>query len=137
MNNLMNWAYWLNNICVLKVMESHWSYQNMPFWVGIVWHMLSVNQIVRYFKLKKLKSYMRYQVDFLFPLKLQKISYYFGLFQKILSANQLAGFFTFDICDLLILILEVHCYILLVNGWHLPMLIVPYSSVQKNETLES
>ena len=63
--------------------------------------------------LKNLKT-MRYQVDFLLPLKLQKIPYYFGLCWKILSENQFAGFFTFDLFDLLILILEVHCYILLV-----------------------
>ena len=47
---------------------------------------------------------MRYQVDFLLPLKLQKTSYYFGLYRKILLANQFAGFFTFDLFDLLILI---------------------------------
>ena len=46
---------------------------------------------------------MRYQVDFLLPLKLQKI-YYFELYQKIVLANQFAGFFTFDSFDLLILI---------------------------------
>ena len=86
----------------------------MLFWAGIVWHRLSANQIVRCFKLKKLENYMRYQVDFLLPLKLQKISYYFGLCWKILLANQFAGFFTFDLCDLLILILGVHCYIVLV-----------------------
>ena len=57
---------------------------------------------------------MRYQVDFLLPLKLQKISYYFGLCWKILLANQFAGFFTFDLFDLLILILGIHCYIVLV-----------------------
>ena len=57
---------------------------------------------------------MRYQVDFLLSLKLQKISYYFGLCQKILLGNQFAGFFTFDLVDLLILILRVHCYIVLV-----------------------
>ena len=54
---------------------------------------------------------MRYQVDFLLPLKLQKTSYYFGLCWKILLANQFAGFFTFDLFDLLMLILDVHCYI--------------------------
>ena len=60
------------------------------------------------------KFHMRYQVDYLLPLKLQKISYYFGLCQKILLANQCAGFFTFDLLDLLILIPGVHCYIVLV-----------------------
>ena len=58
---------------------------------------------------------MRYQVDFLIPLKLQKISYYFGLCRKILLANQFAGFLIFDLCDLLIIIPGVHCYIVLVK----------------------
>ena len=77
---------------------------------------LSANQIVRCFKLKKLKNYMRYQVEFLLPLKLHKI-YYFGLCRKILLANHFAGFFTFDLFDffdLLILIPVVHCCIVLV-----------------------
>ena len=56
---------------------------------------------------------MRYQVDFLLPLKLQKICY-FGLCRKILLANQFAGFLTFDLFDLLMLIPGVHCYIVLV-----------------------
>ena len=51
----------------------------MLFWVDIVRHRLSANQIVRRFKLKKLENYMRYQVDFLLPWKLQKVSCYFGL----------------------------------------------------------
>ena len=57
---------------------------------------------------------MRYQVDFLLPLKLQKISYCFGLCWKILLANQFARFFTFDLFDLLVLIPGVHRYIVLV-----------------------
>ena len=61
------------------------------------------------------KSYMRYQVDFLIPWKLQKISYYYGLCRKILLANQFAGVFTFDLCELLIVIPGVHCYIVLVH----------------------
>ena len=92
-------------------MDIHWSYQNLLFWAGIVWHRLSANQIVGCFKFKKLKNYIRYQVDFLLPMKLQKLSYYFGLCWKILLANQFAGFFSFD---LLILIVGVHCYIVLV-----------------------
>ena len=71
-NDLMNLAHWLNDFCVLRVMDIHWSYQNLLFWAGIVWHRLSANQVVRYFKLKKRKNYMRYQVEFLLPLKLQK-----------------------------------------------------------------
>ena len=79
---------------------------------------LSANQIVRCFKLKKLENYMRYQVDFLLPLKLQKI-YYYGLCRKILLANQFAGFFTFELFDFLILILGgplLHCTCLIWFG---------------------
>ena len=64
-------------------------------WTGIFWHRLSTNQIARCFKLEKFKSYMRYQVDFLLPLKLQKISCYFGLCRKILLANQFCRIFYF------------------------------------------
>ena len=94
-------------ICIL--LDIHWSCKNMVFWAGIVRHRLSANQIVGCFELKILKSYMRYQVDFLLPLNLQKISCYFGLCCKLLLANQFAGFFTFDLFNLLILIPGVHC----------------------------
>ena len=57
---------------------------------------------------------MRYQVEFLLPLKLQKISCYFRLCCKILLANQFAGFFSFDLFGILILILRVDCFIALV-----------------------
>ena len=60
---------------------------------------------------------MCYQVDFLLPLRLQKMSCYFWLCRKILSASQFPGFFTFDLFDLLILVLGVHCYIGFVFGW--------------------
>ena len=95
-------------ICIL--LDIRWSYQNLLFWAGIVWYRLSANQTVRCFILK---NYMRYQVDFLVPLKLQKVCY-FGLFHKVLLANQFAGFLTFDLFDLLILILRLHYYIVLV-----------------------
>ena len=54
-------------------LDIHWSYKNMLFWAGIVKHSLSVNQIVRCFKLKKLKKDVKYQVDFFLPLKLEEI----------------------------------------------------------------
>ena len=38
-------------ICIM--LDIHWSYKNMLFWAGIVRHSLSLNQIVRCFKLKK------------------------------------------------------------------------------------
>ena len=86
----------------------------LPKFSILGWAGISTNQIVKCFKVKKLNSYMRYQVDFLLPLKLQKIPCYFGLCHKILLANRFAGFFTFDLFNLLILILGVHCNIVLV-----------------------
>ena len=115
-SDLMNWADWLNDFCLLKVLDIHWSYQNLLFWAGIVWHRLLANQIVRYFKLKNLKNYMRYQVDFLLPLKLQKLCY-FGLCRKMLLVNQFPGFFTFDLFDLLIWMFGVHCICWFSNVW--------------------
>ena len=67
-------------ICIL--LDIHWNYKNMLFWAGIVRHSHSVNQIVKCFKLKKLKKDMRYQVDFLLPLKLEEILCYFGLWPQ-------------------------------------------------------
>ena len=100
------------------MLDIHWSCQNLLLWAGIVRHRLSANQIFRCAKLKKLENCMRYQVDFLLSLKLQKISCYLGLCCKILLANQFAGLFTFDLFDLLILITKVHCYIVLaINLW--------------------
>ena len=84
----------------------------MLFWVGIVRRSLSANQIVQCFKLKKLENSMTYQVDVLLPLKLQKYAI-LGYDPKILLANQLAGFFTFDLFDFSVLIPGVHCYIVL------------------------
>ena len=58
---------------------SGWHYQG---------YRLSGDQIVRCFKLKKLENYKRYEDDFLLPLKLQKISCYFGLWpQNTLVVN--------------------------------------------------
>ena len=67
-------------ICIL--LDIHWSYKNMLFWAGIVRYSVSANQIFRCFKLKKLKKDMRYQVDFLLPLKLEQILCYFGLWPQ-------------------------------------------------------
>ena len=60
---------------------------------------------------------MRYQVDFLLPLKVQKMSYYFGLCWTIPLVNQFTGYFTFDLFDFLILISGIHCYVVIVL-WH-------------------
>ena len=67
----------LLGVIIYFLLDIHWNYKNMPFWVGIITQGLSTNQIVRCLKLKKLEKYiLRYQVDFLhvvrWPLKLQK-----------------------------------------------------------------
>ena len=103
--------------CIL--LDIHWSCKNMLFWAGIIRHSLSVNQIVRCFKLKKFKKDMGYQVDSLLPLKLEEILCYYGLWIKILLANQFAGFSTVGLFDLLNLILRVHWYTVLVCITHL------------------
>ena len=61
-------------ICIL--LDIHWSCKNMLFWVGIVRYSLSASQIVRCFKRKKLENDMKYQLDFLLPLKLEELSCY-------------------------------------------------------------
>ena len=80
-------------ICIL--LDIHWSYNNMLFWAGIVRHSLSANQIVRCFKLKKLKKDMRYQVDFLLPLKLEEILCYFGLWPQNALGQSVCRIFCF------------------------------------------
>ena len=52
---------------------------DIPGCAGIGRHRLLANQIVRCFKLKKLKKNMRYQVDSLLPLKLEELLCYYGL----------------------------------------------------------
>ena len=68
-------------VVIRILLDIHWSYKNI-FWAGIVRHSLSANQIVRCFKLKKLKKDMRYQVDFFRPLKLEEILCYFELWPQ-------------------------------------------------------
>ena len=79
-------------ICIL--LDIHWSYTNMLFWAGIVRYSLSGNQIVRCFKLKKLKKDMRYQIDFLVPLKLEEICYY-GLWPQNTFGQSVCRIFYF------------------------------------------
>ena len=80
-------------ICIL--LDIHWSYKNMLFWAGIVRHSLSANQIVRCFKLKKLKKDVRYQVDFLLPLKLEEILCYFGWWPQNTLGQSVCRIFDF------------------------------------------
>ena len=82
-------------ICIL--LDIHWSYKNLLILAGAVRHRLS-----------ELENYMRYQVDLLLRLKLAILCYDL----KMLLTNRFAGFFTFDLFDLLILIPRVpllHC----------------------------
>ena len=79
-------------ICIL--LDVHWSYKNMLFWAGIFRRSLSAKQTVRCFKLKKLKKDMKYQVDFLLPLKLEEICYY-GLWPQITIDESVCRIFYF------------------------------------------
>ena len=60
---------------------------------------------------------MKYQFDFLLPLKLQKISCNLSYDPKILLTNQFAGFFTFDFFDLSILIRGAIATLYLLNSF--------------------
>ena len=68
-------------ICIL--LDIHWSYQNLLFWAGIVRHRLLANQIVRWSKLKKLKTTRVIKLIFCFHWSYKKyhailsVSYYF------------------------------------------------------------
>ena len=75
----VEWFCWFLQVAICILLDIRWSYKNMLFWSGIVRHSPSDNQIVTCFKLKKLKKDMRYQVDFLLPLKLEEILCCFGL----------------------------------------------------------
>ena len=61
--------------------------ESMLFWAGIVRHRLSANQIVRCFKLKKIKKDIRCQVNFLHPLKLEETCYFVLLPQNTLGQS--------------------------------------------------
>ena len=64
--------------------------------------------------LRNLKTIWGIKLIFCFHWSYKKYHTIFGLCWKILLVNQLTGFSTFDLFDLLILIPGVHCYIVLV-----------------------
>ena len=90
----VEWFCWFFACSYLHLVNIPWSYNNMLFWVGIVRHRLSANQIVRCFKLKKHENCMRWQVDFLLSLKLQKICY-FGLWPQNTLGQSVCRIFYF------------------------------------------
>ena len=114
-NDLMNWADWLSDTCILRVMDIHWSYQNLLFWAGIVWHRLSANQNVRCFKLKK--TWKLYEVSrwFFASIEAAKNIILFWVMPESTLGQSVCRIFSFDLFDLLILIPEVYCYIVLVK----------------------
>ena len=80
------------HVVIYMLLDIHWSYKNMRFWVGIVRQGLSANQIARCCKL------------------------------KILEANQFAGFFTLDLFGLLILKPGIDCCIVTFSRLHPTMM---------------
>ena len=98
-------------ICIL--LDIHLTYKNILFWAGIVRHRLSAYQIVRCFKLKKLKIIWDIKLIFCFCWSYKKYAI-LSCDSTILLANQFSGVFNFDLFDLLILIQVVHCYIVLI-----------------------
>ena len=91
----VEWFCWFLHLVICILLDINWSYKNMLFWVDIFRHRLSVNHIVRCFKLRKLENYMRYQVEFLLLLKLQKILCYFGLWPQNTLGQSVCRIFYF------------------------------------------
>ena len=89
------WFCWFFASSYLHLVRYPLTLQNMLFWAGIVSHSLSANQIARFFKLKKLKKGMRYEVDFCLPLKLEEISCYFGLWLQNTLGHSVGRIFYF------------------------------------------
>ena len=94
----IKWFYWFLQVySYLHLVRYPLKLQPMLFWAGIVRYSLSANQIVRCYKLKKLKKDMRYQVKliFCFHWSWKKYHAITGYDSKILLVNQFAGFFYF------------------------------------------
>ena len=87
--------------------DIYWSYKNFRFALSGIG-----SQPIRLscFKLKKLDNYMRYQDDFLFHWSSKN----FMLFWVMPLYSLFPEFFTFELFDLLILVPEVYCWIVLV-----------------------
>ena len=105
----LEWFCWFFACSYLHLVRCPLKLQNMLFWAGIVRHRISANQTVRCFWLKNLQNCLGYEVDFLFRLNLQMKHDH-----KILLANHSAGYFTFELLDMLIFIPGIHYYIILV-----------------------
>ena len=116
-NDVKNWADWFNDICILRVMDIHWSYNNLLFWAGIVWPIFQPTRFSDVSKFKNLKAILRIKLIFCFYWSCKKYRTILGSTGKYSWPISLQDFFTFDLCDLLILIPAVHCYIVIVNIW--------------------
>ena len=111
----VKWFCWFLCAIIWILSDIHWSYRNLLFWASIVRHGLSDNQIVRCFEFKNLKTIWGIKLIFCFHWSYKKYHAILGYDPKILFANHFAGFFTFDLFDLLILIPGFHCYTVLVS----------------------
>ena len=98
-------------VVIYILLDIHWNYKNMLFWAGVVRHSHSVNQIVKCFKLKKLKKDMSIKLIFCFHWNQKKYYAILVYDPKILLVNQFAGYFSFGLFDLLNIIPGVHCNI--------------------------
>ena len=93
--NRVEWFCWFFASMYLHLVRYPLKLQKYAIFCGIVRHTLSANQIVRCFKIKKLKNDMRYQVDFLVPLKLEKILSYFYLWPQNTLGQSVCRIFYF------------------------------------------
>ena len=114
----MHKSPWSNKspISLERVMWFCWFFESSYLGWNCQVYNLSANQIVRCFKLKKLKKNMRYQVDFLLPLKLEEILCYFGWWPQNTLGQSVCRIFDFWLVWLVKLnttgpLLQCTCYI--------------------------
>ena len=83
-------------MCIL--LDIHWSYKKMLFWVNTVRYRIPANQIVRCFKLKNSKCIWCTKLAFCYHWSYEKYAI-LSYGPNNLLANQFAEFFTFDLFD--------------------------------------
>ena len=87
-------------VVIFILLDIRWNYKNILFWVDTVRHMLSANQIVRYFKTKKWKTIWVTKLILCHHWSYKNYHAILNYGTKKLLANQFAEFFTFDLLDL-------------------------------------
>ena len=63
-NDLINWADWSNDICILRVVNIHWSYQKLLFWLALSGIGSQPSRLSDVLNLKNLKAIWGFKLIF-------------------------------------------------------------------------